>query len=45
MESINDIELIKKVKAWLKSMLESNGKAWCLSVPPNQNDPDILITL
>ena len=44
MESINDIELIKKVKAWLKSMLESNGKAWCLSVPPNPNDPDMLIS-
>ena len=42
--TLTNKELIAKVRDWNSKLCKSNGKDWCLTIPPNpNNDPDFLL--
>ena len=41
--TLSDENLCEKAQYWISKLLDSNGNAWCLSIPVDLNhDPDVV---
>lgn len=43
--SLSDKQLAKKCDDWIRSLIDTGGKSWCLNIPARPNeDPDLVFS-